>query len=316
VTVELGAPRPPADGTTAGRFVRGPYVFTDRLGSAAAPAVSGRYHLYVSWACPWAHRAAIVRELAGLGTVVTLSAVDPIRDERGWRFDRQAHHERDGHGPDPVNDFSFLAEAYKATDPGYDGRVTVPALWDRERGQLVSNEFRTIDRQLATAFAGHVGGGVDLYPLQLRAEIDALDDVLYPSVNDGVYRAGFATTQAAYEEAFDALFDMLDWLDDRLARRRYLAGATLTLADVRLFTTLVRFDAVYHGHFKCNRRRLVDYPHLWDYARALYQTPGFGTTTRFDHIKRHYYGTHPQLNPSGIVPKGPAIDWDRPHQRA
>lgn len=315
MTVMLDAPRFPAETGTPGEFVRGRYAFTERLGSEDFPAEPGRYHLYVSWACPWAHRAAIVRELCGLTEVISLSAVDPIRDERGWRFDPDADPERDGHGPDPLNDFTYLADAYTATDPSHAGRPTVPTVWDREAARIVTNEFRTIDRQLATVFAAHTTTEADLYPDDLADEIDALDEVIYPSVNNGVYRAGFATTQAAYEEAFDAVFTVLDWLEDRLSRQRFLAGARLTLADIRLYTTLVRFDAVYVSHFKCNLRRLVDYPALWDYARDLHQRPGFGSTTRFDHIKRHYYGTHPQVNPTRIVPKGPAIDWDVPHDR-
>jgi putative glutathione S-transferase len=234
-----------------------------------------------------------------------MSVVDPIRDERGWAF-------RDGPGyaQDTVNGFHFLSEAYLATDPGYTGRYTVPCLWDRQTHRLVSNNFPDITIDFETQFtAFQRPGAPDLYPEPLRAEIDALNAGVYQDVNNGVYKAGFATTQQAYEAAFDALFTRLDELDERLATRRFLLGDMLTEADVRLFTTLVRFDAVYYLHFKCNRRRLVDYPNLWPYARDLYQHPGFGDTTNLDHIKRHYYMTHPALNPTRIVPDGPALDW-------
>jgi putative glutathione S-transferase len=300
----------PDETNRKGEFLRQAYVFRDRItadGSSGYPAEPGRYHLYVSLACPWAHRAVIVRRLLGLEDVISLSVVDPIRDERGWAF-----REGDGHGPDPVNGFAFLSEAYHATDPGYSGRVTVPTLWDRKNSRIVSNNFPDITIDFETQFGAYVTSDLDLYPTALRDEIDSLNEVVYTDVNNGVYRAGFATTQQAYEEAFDALFARLDALDARLADQRYLVGNQLTEADIRLFTTLVRFDAVYYVHFKCNLRRLVDYRHLWPYARRLYQQPGFGDTTNFDHIKRHYYGTHPAINPSGIVPKGPDIDWSAP----
>lgn len=264
----------------------------------------GRHHLYVSYACPWAHRALIVRRLRGLDEVVGVSVVDPYRDERGWMFT--------GEHVDHLHGWKLLREAYEATDPGFDGRVTVPVLWDRHEHRIVSNESGDVIRMLNAWGTA----GPDLYPEQLREEIDAVNDVVYERVNNGVYRAGFATTQEAYEEAFTELFDTLAWLDERLGSQRYLAGDRITLADWRLFTTLVRFDAVYHTHFRCNGRRLVDHPNLWPYARELYQVPGVAETVRFDHIKRHYYTTHDMLNPKRIIPLGPLdVDWDEPHRR-
>lgn len=305
----------PAETSSTGAFVRQEYSIRDRItadGSSGFPAEPGRYHLYVSLACPWAHRAVIVRKLLGLEDVISMSVVDPIRDERGWAF-----REGRGCGPDPVNGFRFLSEAYLRTDPTYTGRYTVPCLWDRVTGRLVTNNYPDITIDFETQFtAYHRPGAPDLYPESLRAEIDAVNAVVYEDVNNGVYKAGFAASQSAYETAFDALFARLDWLEARLAGQRYLVGDQLTEADIRLFTTLARFDSVYVGHFKCNLRRLVDYPHLWGYARDLYQQPGFGETVDFDHIKRHYYQTHPQLNPSRIVPRGPLIDWTLPHHRA
>jgi putative glutathione S-transferase len=296
-----------------GSFKRQRNAFADLItadGSSGYPAEPGRYHLYVSLACPCAHRAVIVRRLLGLEDVIGLSVVDPLRDERGWAF-----REGRGHGPDPVNGFAFLSEAYLATDPEYEGRWTVPALWDRVTNRIVTNDYPQITLTFETEFSAYADPSVRLYPEHLRAEIDAVNERVYADVNNGVYRAGFATSQEAYEQAFDALFAALDWLDHRLAGQRYLVGDQLTEADVRLFTTLVRFDAVYHGHFKCNLRRLVDYPNLWPYARDLYARPAFGGTTDFDHIKRHYYMTHDRLNPTRIVPKGPAVDWLAPHGR-
>jgi putative glutathione S-transferase len=304
----------PAETGADGAFVRQRYSIRDRItadGSSGFPAQAGRYHLYVSLACPWAHRAIIVRKLLGLEDVVTMSVVDPIRDERGWAF-----REGPGHGPDPVCAFQFLSEAYLRTDPSYTGRYTVPCIWDRETQRLVTNNYPDITIDLETQFtAFHRPGAPDLYPEPLRAEIDEVSQIVYREVNNGVYRAGFATSQPAYEAAVDGLFARLDWLEERLAGQRYLVGGQLTEADIRLFTTLARFDAVYVGHFKCNLRRLVDYPNLWAYARDLYQRPGFGETVDFDHIKRHYYMTHDQLNPTRIVPKGPLMDWDAPHGR-
>lgn len=297
-----------------GEFVRSESVFrrfVTRDGSTGLPPTPGRYHLYVSLACPWAHRAVIVRRLKGLEDVVSLSVVDPIRDERGWRFGSGR-----GFAPDPVNGFSFLSEAYLATDATAGSRVTVPVLWDRETSTIVNNESSEIIRMLNSAF-DDVGGDptVDLYPAPLREEIDALNADVYRAVNNGVYRCGFATTQGAYEAAFDEVFAMLDRLDARLAVRRYLVGDGQTEADWRLFTTLIRFDAVYYGHFKCNLRRIVDYPALPGYLRDLYQHPGIAETVDFDHIKRHYYETHESINPMRIVPVGPALDLDAPHGR-
>jgi putative glutathione S-transferase len=305
----------PAETSADGAFVRQRYAFRDRItadGSSGFPAEAGRYHLYVSLACPWAHRAIIIRRLLGLEDAVSMSVVDPVRDERGWAF-----REGDGHGPDPVCAFQFLSEAYLRTDPAYQGRYTVPCIWDRVTGRLVTNNYPDITLDFETQFtAFHRPGAPDLYPEHLRAEIDAVNAVVYEDVNNGVYRAGFATSQAKYDAAVDALFARLDWLEERLAKQRHLVGTQLTEADVRLFTTLARFDAVYVGHFKCNLRRLVDYPSLWGYARDLYQRPGFGETVSFDHIKRHYYMTHDQLNPTRIVPRGPLVDWSAPHDRA
>jgi glutathionyl-hydroquinone reductase len=308
------APQFSAETNSEGAFVRQRYTIQDRItadGSSGFPAEPGRYHLYVSYACPWAQRSMIVRQLLQLEDVITMSVVDPIRDERGWAF-------RDGPGysKDPVEGFSFLSEAYLATDPSYTGRFTVPCIWDRKTKRLVSNNFPDITIDFETQFKEWADPTYDLYPEALRSEIDELGAILYTDVNDGVYKAGFAVTQEAYEDAFDTLFARLDWLEDRLSSRRYLLGDKLTEVDIRLYTTLARFDAVYVGHFKCNLRRLVDYPNLWAYARDLYSIPAFRDTTRFDHIKNHYYRTHPQINPTGIVPKGPLVDWNAPQDRA
>jgi putative glutathione S-transferase len=304
----------PAETSATGAFVRQAYTIRDRItadGSSGFRAEPGRYHLYVSLACPWAHRAVIVRRLLGLEDVISISVVDPIRDERGWAF-----HDGPGYSHDPVNGFAFLSEAYLTTDPDYTGRYTVPCIWDRTTGRLVTNNFPDITIDFETQFTRFQRPGApDLYPEALRAEIDQVNDLIYVDVNNGVYKAGFATSQAAYEQAVDALFARLDWLEARLARQRFLLGEQITEADIRLFTTLVRFDAVYYGHFKCNLRRLVDYPNLWGYARDLFRRPGFGDTVNFDHIKRHYYMTHDQINPSRIVPKGPIVDWSTPHNR-
>jgi glutathionyl-hydroquinone reductase len=293
---------PPAGGDLDGAFVRQPYVFQDWVtsdGSSGYPAEAGRYHLYVAWPCPWAQRAAIVRLLKGLTEVVGLTVLDPIRDDRGWAFTYE---------PDPVNGFTYLREAYLATDPSYALSPTVPVLWDKERGRIVTNNFHDITIMLATEFEDLADTSVDLYPAELREEIDALNQDIYLDINNGVYRCGFAATQEAYEDAFDRLFGRLDELDERLTGRSYLVGDRLTEADVRLFTTLVRFDPVYYVHFKCNGRRVVDYPNLSRYARDLYRIPAFRDTTNMDHIKRHYYLTHGHLNPSAIVPRGPRTD--------
>ena len=298
---------------TDGTFVRPVYPFQGRItadGSSGFPAEAGRYHLYASLACPWAHRSVIVRKLIGLEDVVSLSVVDPVRDGRGWAF-----RDGPGYGPDPVNGFTLLREAYEATEPGYDGHISVPVLWDRETSRIVSNNFPDITIDLGTQFGAWAAPGLDLYPRPLRAEIDALNDQVYLSVNNGVYQCGFAGTQQAYDVAVAALFATLDELEGRLAGRRYLFGDQITEADVRLWVTLARFDSVYVTHFKANIHRIVDYPNLWAYARDLYQHPAFGPTTSFDHIKRHYYTTHPHLNPQRIVPAGPVLDWAEPHHR-
>jgi putative glutathione S-transferase len=294
-------------------FVRAPYPFRGRItadGSSGYPAGPGRYHLYISWACPWAQRSAIVRKLLGLEQVVSLSVVDPIRDGRGWAFRDGA-----GHGPDPVNGFSFLREAYEATEPGYAGHISVPVLWDTETGRIVSNNFPDITIDLDTQFSQWADPSVQLYPAELAPEIDAISEVIYATVNNGVYRAGFAQSQEEYHKAVSELFATLDQLEGRLAASRYLVGDQLTEADVRLWVTLARFDSVYYSHFKTSIRRLSDYPNLWGYARDLYSRPAFRETTKFDHIKRHYFMTHSHLNPSRIVPDGPLLHWDRPHGR-
>lgn len=302
------APQYPKETTEDGTFRRQESRFRRQVeggGRTPFPPDPGRYHLYVSYACPWAHRTIIMRNLKKLQGVVSMSAVDPIRGERGWAFS-----EGKGHGPDPVNGFAYLEEAYLASDSGFDGRVTVPVLWDRESGAIVNNESSEIIRMLNGAFDKHGDASVDLYPLELRDEIDRVNDLVYDTVNNGVYKAGFASNQKAYEEACRALFQTLDRLEDGLARQRYLVGNRLTEADVRLFTTLVRFDPVYHGHFKCNIRQLKDYPNLWGYTRDLFHHPGVGETVNLDHIKRHYYATHTAINPTGIVPLGPDLTFD------
>ncbi|GAB3676840.1 glutathione S-transferase family protein [Angustibacter aerolatus] len=264
------------------------------------PVEPGRYRLVVSLACPWAHRSVIVRELLGLQDAISLAVVDPVRDERGWRFWLDEGHR------DPVLGIEYLSEAYLRTDPEYDQRVTVPCVVDTVTGLVVTNDYPQITLDLSTQWrAYHVPGAPDLYPVDERAEMDLLIEDVYRDVNNGVYRCGFATTQEAYEAAYDTLFARLDVLEGRLADRRFLMGDHVREVDVRLFTTLVRFDAVYHGHFKTNRQKLTEFPNLWRYARELFQDRGFGDTVDFDHIKRHYYVTHDTINPTGIVPKGP-----------
>lgn len=292
-------------------FERPPYPFRGRIGSAEYPAEPGRYHLYVSYACPWAQRTLIVRALKGLEDAVSVSVVDPVRDGRGWAF-----REGPDHGPDDVGGFTLLREAYEATEPGYDGHISVPVLWDTRTRRIVSNHFPDITLDLNAEFGAFAENDVDLYPEALRPEIDAVNEQVYTHVNNGVYKCGFAPTQAAYDDAVAALFAALDSLEERLAVRRYLVGDRVTEADVRLWVTLARFDAVYVGHFKTDLRRLVDYPSLWGYARDLYALPAFRGTTNFDHIKRHYYTTHPSLNPRRIVPAGPVLDFGAPHDRA
>jgi putative glutathione S-transferase len=286
-----------------GRFEREAARFRHRIGDEAGdgfPPARDRYHLYVSYACPWAHRTLIARALKGLEDVISVSVVEPLMLERGWEL---------APGADPVNGARALSEIYLKADPRFTGRVTVPVLWDTVRQTIVNNESSEIMRLFNSAFDGIGAGGPDLYPPKLRAEIDEINAFVYRDINNGVYRAGFATTQAAYEDAFDALFTALDAIEQRLSRQRFLVGDQITEADWRLFTTLVRFDAVYYGHFKCNRRRLIDYPLLWGYVRELHDVPKIAATIHLDHIKTHYYGSHRTINPTGVVPKGPEIDF-------
>lgn len=293
-----------------GRFLREATLFRGKVsrdGSSGFQAEPGRYHLYVSFACPWAHRTLIMRELKGLTGVISVSVTEPVLSDRGWCFSERL--------PDALNGASHLMDVYLKANSRYTGRVTVPVLWDRREQTIVSNESREILRMLDCEFTDFAERDVNLCPTELRGEIDALLDAMYAPVNDGVYRTGFSKTQAAYDEALRALFEALDRFDARLASRRYLCGSTLTEADVCLYTTLVRFDPVYHYHFKCNLRRIAAYAHLGPYLRDLYQIPAFRETTHFDHIKRHYYMSHPALNPSRIVPAGPVIDLDAPHAR-
>jgi putative glutathione S-transferase len=299
------------DSIVEGAFVRSPSVFRDRIstdGATGYAAEPGRYHLYVSLACPWSHRAVIVRKLKGLEELVGISFVDPIRDERGWAF-------TGGEFVDAVNGFEFLAEAYAATAPGYHGRISVPVLWDRETGRIVNNESADLMAIFNDAFNEVGANRLDLRPATVAAEMDALSQRLYHAVNNGVYKAGFAQSQRAYEAAVRPLFALLDELEQRLATRRFLMGEQITEIDWRAFVTLVRFDAVYYRHFKCNVRRIVDYPNLWGYTRDLYQQPGIAQTVAMDQIKRHYYMTHVSLNPTRIVPVGPEIDFDAPSGR-
>jgi putative glutathione S-transferase len=294
-----------------GAFVRPPSVFRDRIsadGSTGYAAEAGRYHLYVALACPWSHRAVIVRKIKGLEDLVGISYIDPIRDDRGWAF-------TGGRFTDPICGFGFLAEAYEQTAPGYDGRVSVPVLWDRKTERIVNNESADILAMLNDAFNGLGASDLDLRPAALCDEMDALGQRIYDDLNNGVYRAGFAASQTAYEDAVLPMFELLDELESRLGERRYLMGSDITEIDWRAFVTLVRFDAVYSTHFKCNRRRIVDYPNLWGYTRDLYQQPGIAETVAMDEIKRHYYMTHRSINPSGIVPVGPDLDFEAPHAR-
>ena len=302
-----------------GRFVRAPTRFRNWItpdgglgptGEAGFAAEAGRYHLYVSLACPWAHRTIIFRAMKKLEDVISLSIMSYHMGRLGWTFDRIT-----GSTGDDVNGATRLSEIYLRADPRYSGRVTVPVLWDKERRTIVNNESADIIRMLNTAFDAFTDDRTDYYPESLREEIDRINAYTYENVNNGVYRAGFATTQEAYEEAFRALFDALDTLDRRLFGQRYLVGNTLTEADWRLFTTLVRFDAVYHGHFKCNLRRIVDYPNLSNYLRDVFQVRSVAETVNFDHIKRNYYGSHKEINPTSIVPLGPALDLSAPHDR-
>lgn len=306
--------------STGGRFQREESSFRHWLTADGSPgpkgqqgfkAEPGRYHLYVSYACPWAHRTLIFRKLKGLENLIDLSVVHWFMGDQGWTF-------KAGEGviPDPLMNADYLHQIYTAAKSDYTGRVTVPVLWDKQQNTIVNNESAEIIRMFNSAFdeLGAIPG--DYYPQHLRQEIDEINDRVYRTVNNGVYKAGFATTQEAYEEAVEPLFATLDWLEQRFETHRYLCGDRLTEADWRLFTTLVRFDPVYFGHFKCNRRRVVDYRHLWAYVRELYQMPGVADTVHLDHIKRHYYQSHDMVNPTGIVPVGPDIDFWQPSQRS
>ncbi|MGD1066996.1 MAG: glutathione S-transferase family protein [Vulcanimicrobiaceae bacterium] len=307
-------PQFPHEQAEDGRFVRQDDAFRDWVtadGASGFPAVAGRYHLYVSLACPWAHRTIIVRKLKRLENAIGMTIVDPIRDEMGWAFRNVP-----GASPnDPINGFTYLAQAYQATDPRYHGRVTVPVLWDTVTKRIISNSDDDIMRMFETQFNALGDASLDLYPTALRPEIDALNAAIYETINNGVYEAGFATSQAAYEDAAYRIFESLDALDARLADRRYLFGPRPVETDWRLFVTLIRFDPVYVGHFKCNLRRIADYPHLSGYVRDLYQRDGIAETVNFDHIKRHYYMTHDEINPNRIVPIGPLLDLNAPPGR-
>jgi putative glutathione S-transferase len=298
--------------TARGRvFERPPSKFRDWIsadGSTVYPAEAGRYHLYVSWACPWAHRTVIGRISKGLEDVIGMSVVDPIRDERGWSF-------TGGEYVDPINGFGFLSEAYAATDQAYDGRISVPVLWDKQTGRIVNNESADVLRMFSTGFGDLASDDVDLFPEPHRAEIDALNRYTYRTLNNAVYQAGFTSDQDSYERVVVRLFATLDELDARLADRRFLFGDAPVETDWRVFTTLLRFDAVYGIHFKCSLRRVIDYANLWPYARDLYQQPRIAGTVRFDEIRRHYYCTHPSVNPSRIVALRPDEDWNAPHGR-
>jgi putative glutathione S-transferase len=306
--------------STGGRFVRHDSVFRNWVtadgtkgpsGENGFKAEPGRYHLYVSLACPWAHRTLIFRKLKKLEDAISLSIVDPIMGEEGWTFSDFPGAIRDG-----VNGKNRLYEVYLLAKPDFSGRVTVPVLWDKARNTIVNNESSEIIRMLNSAFDAFTDAREDYYPEELRGEIDRINKFVYPNINNGVYRTGFATTQHAYEEAFRDLFSALDEIEKTLSEHRYLTGARITEADWRLFTTLIRFDPVYVGHFKCNLRRIADYPNLSNYLRELYQWPGISKTVNLTHIKRHYYMSHPQINPTRIVPLGPEINLDAPHDRA
>ncbi len=305
--------------TSNGQFVRANSQFRNWVTPDGAPgpsgdggfkAETGRYHLYVSYACPWAHRALIYRSLKGLDDMIGVSVVSSRMKDRGWEFTAD-----DDLVGDKLFASDFLYEVYLKADPAYTGRVTVPVLWDREQETVVSNESSEIIRMMNSAFDDIGATAIDYYPENLRSEIDPLNERIYETVNNGVYRSGFAVSQEAYETAAHALFETLDSLEDKLSGQRFLAGPTPTEVDWRLFPTLLRFDPVYHGHFKCNLRRLVDYPNLWAYTRDLFQWPGIEPTCNFKHIKRHYYSSHVNVNPTGIVPIGPDIDFNAPHNR-
>jgi len=303
-----------SDDERHGAFVRAPVGIDERItadGSSRWPVAAGRYRLIVARACPWANRAVIVRRLLGLEDAISMGITGPLHDERSWRF----HLDPDNR--DPVLGIEYLGEAYRKADPDFDDGITVPAMVDLETGAVATNGFQQLTLDFSTQWtAFHRAGAPDLYPEPLRAQIDEVNADVYADVNNGVYKCGFASAQDAYEKNFTALFARLDALSDRLATRRYLVGDTITEADVRLWVTLVRFDAAYHGHFKCNRHKLTEMPVLWAYARDLFQTPGFGDTIDFTQIKQHYYGVHKEINPSGIVPAGPDLaGWHTPHGR-
>lgn len=306
--------------STGGKFVRSTAGFRNWItpdgapgptGSGGFAAESGRYHLYVSMACPWAHRTLIFRKLKGLEPHIDISVVHPDMLGDGWTFETDDH----GATGDRLYGLPFARDLYIKADPKVSGRVTVPILWDKAGKTIVSNESSEIIRMFNSAFDGITGDTQDFYPEALRTEIDAVNARVYSDINNGVYKSGFATTQEAYDEAVNTLFAALDWVEDRLGTRRYLAGDRITEADWRLFTTLVRFDLVYHLHFKCNRRRIVDYPNLWAYTRELFQWPGVAETVNFDHIVRHYHYSHETINPHRIIPINPQIDWMAPHGR-
>jgi putative glutathione S-transferase len=289
-----------------GKFHRSESQFHCRFGDGGFPAEKNRYHLYVSLACPWAHRTLIFRKLKGLEEIIPVTVVHPHMLDQGWQFSE----------PEPLYGFTHAHQLYSKADPHYSGRVSVPILWDRQQETIVCNESAEIIRIFNFAFNDLTGNREDYYPESLRSEIDEINAYVYPGINNGVYKCGFATAQGAYEEAFDNLFAALDKVEDRLSRQRYLVGNHITEADWRLFTTLIRFDAVYVGHFKCNRNRICDMPNLSGYLRDLYQQPGIAETVDFEHIKNHYYYSHESINPTRIVPKGPVLDFDAPHDRA
>lgn len=299
--------------STGGRFVRKNSQFRNWITPDGSPGISGeggfkaeagRYHLYVSYACPWAHRTLIMRHVKGLEDIISVSVVNPIMLENGWTFEPM-----DGVIEDSVNHADYLYQVYLAADPNYSGRVTVPVLWDKKQNTIVNNESSEILRMFNSAFDEVGAKEGDFSPEALLDEIDAINDKVYNNVNNGVYKTGFATEQSVYEESFDNLFNTLDELEALLGKQKYLVSDQITEADWRLFTTLVRFDPVYFGHFKCNKKQIVDYPNLWRYTRELYHYPGVKETVNFDHIQTHYYASHSTINPNGIVPKGPEIDW-------
>ena len=296
-----------------GRFLRPSTTFRQKItadGSSGFKAEAGRYHLYISWACPWAHRTAIMRQLKGLEDVISLSVVAPEIEQNGWEFSDEP-----GCIPDSVNGTRYLWEVYLKADPDYSGLVSVPVLWDKVTATIVNNESREIIRMFDTEFSAFAKPDVNFYPDELRSVVDETIDAIYQPINNGVYRAGFATTQSAYEEAVTELFEALDHWEGVLQQQRYLCGDRITEADWCMFTTLFRFDSVYYVHFKCNLRRIVDYPNLWNYLKELYQLPGVKETCNLDQIKRHYYKSHPKVNPTRIVPKGPIINFDAPFDR-